>query len=78
MMDSAWGRAAALSLACALPGPRPADGLATGGLLALDLASSPEPRGGEVMLAKGAGFGLENDVTRLAEATSGAVREVRV
>ena len=76
MMDSAWGRAAALSLACALPGPRPADGLATGGLLALDLAPSPEPRGGELMRAKGAGFGLENELTPLAQATSGAVLEV--
>ncbi len=78
LIDSAWGRAAALSLACALPGARPADGLATGGLLAFDLAASPEPRNGGLVRAEGAGFGLENDSVHVSKATSGAVLEVVV
>ena len=78
LMDSSWGRAAALSLACALPGSRPADGLATGSLLALDLTPSPEPRRGELVRAGGVGFGLENDSGQLARAVSGDVVEVSV
>ncbi len=76
LIDSAWGRAAALALACALPGSRPADGLATGELLALDLARSPRPSHGRLMRAEGVGYGLELDSESLARAGHGPVSEV--
>ena len=41
-LDSALGRAAALQLAFAVPGPTAAAGLATGALLAGDLADLPD------------------------------------
>jgi len=76
LIDSAWGRAAALALACSLPGPRPADGLATGKLLASDLALSAEPNQGQLMRAQGMGFGLENDASALESAAIGSGLEV--
>lgn len=76
LIDSAWGRASALALACALPGSRPADGLATGEWLALDLARSPRPSNGRLMRAEGVGCGLELDSESLARARHGPVYEV--
>ena len=76
MMDSGWGRTAALSLACALPGARPADGLATGALLASDLVFTEGPTEGRLMRPDGAGFGLESDEGLLAEAACGETVEV--
>ncbi|MFP6639541.1 MAG: hypothetical protein VCC04_04795, partial [Myxococcota bacterium] len=76
LIDSAWGRAAALALACALPGPRPADGLATGSLLAFDLAEGPTPRAGRLERPGGSGFGLELDPVCLKRASDGPIREL--
>lgn len=76
LIDSAWGRAAALELACALPGPRPADGLATGSLLAFDLTQGPLPREGRLERPGGSGFGLESDPASLARASDGPTREL--
>ncbi|MEE3325917.1 MAG: mandelate racemase/muconate lactonizing enzyme family protein [Myxococcota bacterium] len=77
LIDSAWGRAAALALACSLPGSRPADGLATGSLLAFDLALSAVPTEGRLMRSEGMGFGLENDAAALERAGGDGVIEVR-
>ncbi len=77
LIDSAWGRAAALALACSLPGSRPADGLATGSLLAFDLALSAVPTEGRLMRSEGMGFGLEHDAAALERAGGDGVIEVR-
>ena len=75
LIDSAWGRAAALSLACALPGSRPADGLATGSLLALDLADGPRPRAGSLERPDGSGWGLDFKPADLEKVSDGSPQE---
>lgn len=57
-LDSAIGRLGALHLAAALPGLTRACGLATGGLLAEDVAATPEVRRGEMVLAAAPGLGV--------------------
>ncbi len=57
-LDGALGRAAALQLAATLPEPLPACGLATGSLLAEDLAELPEPERGTMAVPLGPGLGV--------------------
>jgi len=63
-IDGAIGRAAALHLAAALEPAPPACGLATGALLAEDLARGPEPRNGFIELPRGAGLGVSPEAGR--------------
>lgn len=73
-LDSAIGRTAALHLAAAIDGDRTAAGLATGSLLARDLAVAPDaPR---VALPAGAGLGIEVDPIALARCTLGTPAEL--
>lgn len=66
-LDAAVGTAAALHLAAALPRPGPACGLATGSLLAADLAARPPAvRRGWMKLPEGPGLGVEIDEGALA------------
>jgi len=76
-IDSAVGLAAALALAAALPGPIPACGLATGALLARDLATLPPPKGGRLALPLGIGLGVEPDAAQLVAARRGEPIELR-
>ncbi len=57
-LDGAVARAAALALAAALPGLTLACGLATGSLLAEDLARGPRPRSGALILPASSGLGV--------------------
>jgi L-alanine-DL-glutamate epimerase-like enolase superfamily enzyme len=57
-LDGALGRAAALHLAAALPDPLPPCGLATGPLLADDLAKLPGPEGGSLAVPRTPGLGV--------------------
>jgi L-Ala-D/L-Glu epimerase len=57
-LESAIGRTGALHLAAALPGLRRACGLATGDLLADDVADAPRPRRGSVGVPEGPGLGV--------------------
>src|SRR5262249_6180626 len=75
LLDSALGVAAALQLAAALPGPSPACGLATGELLALDLAELRVERGA-LALPGAAGLGLDPAPGALARAARGTPREI--
>jgi len=87
LLDASPGVASALHLAAALPGPLPACGLATSGLLADDLAAIPEPLRGELALPRRAGpgrgrsctsgLGLRLDVEALARTRSGPSLELR-
>jgi o-succinylbenzoate synthase len=61
-LDGAVGRAAALALAAALPDAPSACGLATGALLAGDLARGPRPLLGQLAIPGGSGLGVR--VTR--------------
>lgn len=76
-LDGAVARAAALALAAALPGPLPACGLATGSLLARDLAPGLEPHHGRIEVPSGPGLGLELDPAILGELAAGPRLEVR-
>lgn len=68
-LDSAIGRTAALQLAAAIGWDRTAAGLATGSLLACDLAVAPDaPR---VALPAGVGLGIEVDPAALVRCTVG-------
>jgi len=58
-LDSAVGRAGALHVAAALPELAGACGLATGGLLAADVALSPAPHRGTLTLPDDPGLGIE-------------------
>ncbi|MGH0036730.1 MAG: o-succinylbenzoate synthase [Myxococcota bacterium] len=58
LIEGAVGRATALQLAAALDPAPPACGLATGAWLTRDLASGPEPRGGQLALPPGSGIGV--------------------
>ena len=66
VLDGAVGRAAALALAASLPGPLPACGLATGALLADDLAPDPPVVRGALAVPPGPGLGCAPDPARLA------------
>ncbi len=65
-LDGAVGRAAALHFAAALPAPLRPAGLATGALLADDLAAAPEPARGRLEVPSGPGLGIEPDPRALA------------
>lgn len=71
-LDGALGRAAALQLAAALPEPLPPCGLATGSLLADDLAELPGPEGGELRVPSGPGLGVAPDPRALRRLAAGA------
>jgi len=70
-LDGAVARAAALQLAALLPPPVPACGLATGVLLADDLAAGTEPHAGCLALPGGPGLGIEPDPAALSRLASG-------
>jgi L-alanine-DL-glutamate epimerase-like enolase superfamily enzyme len=74
LLDGAVSRAAALALAAALPGPLRACGLATGALLAADLAP-PEPiRDGALDVPARPGLGVALDAAALARVADGRGR----
>lgn len=73
-LDSAIGRTAALQLAAALPGTATAAGLATGSLLAGDLASMPD--GALLAVPAEPGLGVRPDLDALARCRSGASLEL--
>lgn len=75
-LDTAIGRAGALHLAAALPHARHAAGLATGGLLADDLARGPAPESGAIALPRDPGLGCEPEPAALVRLASGASFEV--
>lgn len=58
-LEGAIGRAGALHLAAAFGSPDWAQGLATGALLAEDVARGPEPEGGFLHVPGGPGLGVE-------------------
>jgi len=66
LLDGAVARAAALACAAALPGPLPPCGLATGGLLAADLARGPAPEHGSLATPARVGLGIGLDRAALA------------
>ncbi len=70
-LDSAIGRTAALQLAAALPGAAAAAGLATGSLLADDLASMPD--GALLAVPAEPGLGVRPDLDALARCRSARV-----
>jgi len=74
-LDSALGIAAALQLAATLPDPAPACGLATGELLAFDLARLCAENGA-LALPRRPGLGIDPDPEALARAARGAPREL--
>lgn len=73
-LDSAIGRTAALQLAAALPGTAVAAGLATGSLLAGDLASMPD--GALLAVPAVPGLGVRPALDALARCRSGASLEL--
>jgi len=75
-LDGALARAAALALAAALPDPLPACGLATGALLADDLARGLEPKDGALEVPASPGLGVAPDPSALAALACGTPREV--
>jgi o-succinylbenzoate synthase len=76
LLESAIGTAAAWQLAAALAPDRPADGLATSGLFAADLASLPAPEHGRVALPAGPGLGVTPDPAALAHLSCGERMEI--
>ncbi len=76
-LDSTLGCAAALQLAAALPGERPAAGLATACLLADDLAPRLALRGGEIELPSRAGLGLSPSPVAVRRLAIGGPLELR-
>jgi o-succinylbenzoate synthase len=76
-LDSVVGRSAALHLAAARPGEPRAAGLATGELLACDLAAGPQPSGGFLALPPGPGLGVVPAPRALRRCAAGATRELR-
>jgi len=76
LLDGAVARAAALAVAAALPEPLLACGLATGDLLARDLADVPVVVRGEVALSRTPGLGVVLDDARLASCSDGVPLEV--
>lgn len=76
LLDGAVGRAAALALAAALPGPLPACGLATGALLADDLAPPERVDAGALPTPAGVGLGVRPDPAALARLGEGRGRVI--
>ena len=76
-LDSGLGRAAALHLAASLPGPLRAAGLATGELLAKDLAASPPVLEGALALPQGPGLGVEPEARALQRCAAATRLELR-
>ena len=76
-LDGIVARVAALALAAALPGSLPACGLATGALLARDLAPGLEPERGRLELPRGPGLGIAPDPAALRALAAGPCIEVR-
>jgi L-alanine-DL-glutamate epimerase-like enolase superfamily enzyme len=76
LLDGAVARASALAVAAVLPEPHLACGLATGELLARDLADFPVVVRGEVALARTPGLGVVLDGARLEACSDGAPLEV--
>lgn|GEM_PF-36021 len=66
LLDGAVARAGALALAASLPGPLRACGLATGGLLAADLAPRERLERGRLAVPARLGLGVALDERRLA------------
>jgi L-alanine-DL-glutamate epimerase-like enolase superfamily enzyme len=76
--DSSVGAAAALHLAAALGGGRPADGLSTGEHLADDLVARPlVPKRGTMRLPSRPGLGIEVDPGALERLATAPWSEVR-
>jgi L-alanine-DL-glutamate epimerase-like enolase superfamily enzyme len=71
-LDGAIGLAAARELAAALPVPLPACGLATGALLADDLAHAPAPRAGRIEAGACPGLGVAPEPDALERLRTGA------
>jgi len=76
LLDSAFGVAAAIHLAAALPARAPAHGLATAALFEFDLARTPPPESGRISVPTGPGWGIEIDPDGLTRAAAGRVIEV--
>jgi len=60
--DTAVGLAAAVHVAAALGDGHPAAGLATGHMLATDVAPAPAPSDGRIAVPAGPGLGVEPDL----------------
>ncbi len=76
LLDGAVSRAAALALAAALPGPLLACGLATGSLLADDLAPLEPIVCGAIATPRAPGLGVPLDPAALARLQDGPALEV--
>lgn len=76
LLDGAVSRAAALALAASLPGPLRACGLATGALLAADLAPAEPVREGALGVPAAPGLGVVLDEAALARVAEGQGRVV--
>ena len=76
-LDSSLGRTAALHLAASLPGELRAAGLATGELLAQDLAESPPAVEGALALPQGPGLGVVPEPEALQRCAAAAPLELR-
>lgn len=76
LLDGAVGRATALALAAALPGPLPACGLATGALLADDLAPPESVEAGALATPDQVGLGVRPDAAALARLGAGRGRTI--
>jgi o-succinylbenzoate synthase len=76
-LDSGLGRTAALHLAASLPGAPRAAGLATGELLAEDLAASPPVSEGALALPQGPGLGVAPEAEALQRCAAAARLELR-
>jgi o-succinylbenzoate synthase len=76
-LDSGLGRTAALHLAASLPGAPRAAGLATGELLAEDLAASPPVAEGALALPQGPGLGVAPQAEWLERCATAARLELR-
>lgn len=76
LLDGAVARAAALALAAALPGPLPACGLATGALLAADLASAETLEGGALSPGVRPGLGVVLERVLLERVAEGRGRVI--
>lgn len=75
LLDSAIGVMAAAQLASQLPGPRPADGLATSALFVRDVAPGPRIEAGRLCLPDSPGLGLVPDPAALTGLCRAAPRE---
>lgn len=76
LLDSALGVAAAAHVAAALPGGRPADGLATGALAAFDVAPALPIVRGRLVLSGAPGLGVEPDPQTWSRVSCAPPREL--